>query len=162
MNTAGIFADAIHGNKSQNARQRALSDLKTRKIRVLIATDIAARGIDVDELSHVINYDLPEVAETYIHRIGRTGRAGLGGIAISFCDDEERIYLKDINKLTSNKIKVIEDHPFMSLATDTKVMEMKENYGYKKPIRNDRNKSFKSYGGKKSLSTQGRRILVKK
>jgi ATP-dependent RNA helicase RhlE len=151
MNTAGIFADAIHGNKSQNARQRALSDLKTRKIRVLIATDIAARGIDVDELSHVINYDLPEVAETYIHRIGRTGRAGLGGIAISFCDDEERIYLKDINKLTSNKIKVIEDHPFMSLATDTKVMEMKENYGYKKPIRNDRNKSFKSYGGKKSL-----------
>src|SRR5690606_39801518 len=86
----GIAAAAIHGNKSQNARQRALDDFKNSRISVLIATDIAARGIDIDELPHVINYELPNVAETYVHRIGRTGRAGAEGIAVSFCDDDER------------------------------------------------------------------------
>lgn len=86
LETAGIMAQAIHGNKSQNARQLALNNFKERKTRILVATDIAARGIDIEELSHVINFDLPEVPETYVHRIGRTGRAGLGGIAISFCD----------------------------------------------------------------------------
>ena len=95
----GIKTEAIHGNKSQNARQRALSNFKDGTTRVLIATDIAARGIDVDELTHVINYELPNVPETYVHRIGRTGRAGLSGIAFSFCEQEELPYLKDIQKL---------------------------------------------------------------
>ena len=95
---AGIKAEAIHGNKSQSAREKALKNFKTKQIAVLVATDIAARGIDIDELSHVINYDLPEVPETYIHRIGRTGRAGFSGVAISFCSPEETKLLKDIEK----------------------------------------------------------------
>lgn len=95
----GIYAAAIHGNKSQNARQKALADFKSSRIRVLIATDIAARGIDIDELPHVINYELPNVPETYVHRIGRTGRAGANGVAVSFCDNQEKKDLKNIQKL---------------------------------------------------------------
>ena len=110
---AGIGAEAIHGNKSQNARQRALSNFKSRETRVLVATDIAARGIDVDELSHVINYELPNIPETYVHRIGRTGRAGNDGIALSFCDAEETSYLKDIHKLIGRNVPVITDHPYV-------------------------------------------------
>lgn len=109
---SGVRAAAIHGNKSQNARQAALSGFKSREIRVLVATDIAARGIDVDDLTHVFNYDLPNVPETYVHRIGRTGRAGASGIAYSFCDAEEKAYLKDIQKLIGIKIPVVDDHPF--------------------------------------------------
>jgi ATP-dependent RNA helicase RhlE len=112
LSKAGIKAEAIHGNKSQNARQRALNNFKSKATRVLVATDIAARGIDVDELGHVFNYELPNVPETYVHRIGRTGRAGANGIAYSFCDGEELEYLRDINKLISKTIPVIEDHPF--------------------------------------------------
>src|SRR5665213_189710 len=108
----GITAEAIHGNKSQNARQRALTNFKNRTTRVLIATDIAARGIDIDELTHVINYELPNIPETYVHRIGRTGRAGLNGIAFSFCDEEEIEFLKDIHKLISKEIPVEEGHPY--------------------------------------------------
>ncbi len=107
-----ISGDAIHGNKSQNARQRALSNFKNGQIRVLIATDIASRGIDIDELKYVINYELPNIPETYVHRIGRTGRAGLSGTAMSFCDAEEQAFLKDINKLTAQSIPVVEDHPY--------------------------------------------------
>ncbi len=107
-----ITAAAIHGNKSQNARQNALSNFKGGKIRVLVATDIAARGIDIDDLSHVINFELPDVPETYVHRIGRTGRAGNTGIAISFCDAEERDELKDIQKLIGKNIPVIDGHPY--------------------------------------------------
>ncbi|WP_020595301.1 DEAD/DEAH box helicase [Spirosoma panaciterrae] len=110
---AGIQAEAIHGNKSQNARQRALSNFKSRETRVLVATDIAARGIDVDELSHVINYELPNIPETYVHRIGRTGRAGHDGIALSFCDSEETAYLKDIHKLIGKNVPVVTDHPYV-------------------------------------------------
>lgn len=109
---AGIKADAIHGDKSQNARQNALNNFKNGSIRVLVATDIAARGIDVDNLTHVINYELPNVPETYVHRIGRTGRAGASGMAISFCDSEERAYLKDIQKLINQSIPVIDEHPY--------------------------------------------------
>lgn len=112
LSRASIQAAAIHGNKSQNARQRALTDFKSGKLRVLVATDIAARGIDVDLLSHVINYELPNVPETYVHRIGRTGRAGASGIAISLCDQEERAYLKDIQKLIRMTIPVVSDHPY--------------------------------------------------
>ena len=108
----GITAEAIHGNKSQNARQRALTNFKNRTTRVLIATDIAARGIDIDELTHVINYELPNIPETYVHRIGRTGRAGLNGIALSFCDQEEIEFLKDIHKLIAKQIPVEDGHPY--------------------------------------------------
>jgi ATP-dependent RNA helicase RhlE len=107
-----IKAEAIHGNKSQNARQNALNNFKTGKTRVLIATDIAARGIDVDNLSHVINYEMPNVPETYVHRIGRTGRAGANGIAFSFCDESEKPFLADIQKLIGKKIPVAENNPF--------------------------------------------------
>ncbi|MEI7811467.1 MAG: DEAD/DEAH box helicase [Ignavibacteria bacterium] len=109
---AGIISEAIHGNKSQNARQRALSNFKAKTTRVLVATDIAARGIDIDDLSHVINFEMSNIPETYVHRIGRTGRAGARGVAISFCDREEKEFLKGINKLISKAIPVIEDHPF--------------------------------------------------
>jgi ATP-dependent RNA helicase RhlE len=117
LSKAGIRADAIHGDKSQNARQNALNNFKDGRIRVLVATDIAARGIDVDNLTHVINFELPNVPETYVHRIGRTGRAGASGIAISFCDAEERAYLKDIQKLINQNIPVVEDHPFKPFKT---------------------------------------------
>jgi len=109
---AGVSAEAIHGNKSQNARQQALQNFKNRRTRVLVATDIAARGIDIDELSHVANFDLPNVPETYVHRIGRTGRAGASGKAFSFCDAEEREFLRDIQKLIGLQIPVVGTHPY--------------------------------------------------
>ncbi|MEG1256535.1 DEAD/DEAH box helicase [Clostridium sp.] len=112
LKKAGIDAKAIHGNKSQNARQLALNNFKEGKTRVLVATDIAARGIDVDELSHVVNYDFPEIPETYVHRIGRTGRAGYTGTAYSFCDIEEREILGDIEKLIGKKIPTMSDNPY--------------------------------------------------
>jgi len=112
LNLKGIPAEAIHGNKSQQARQKALNQFRSKQIKVLVATDIAARGIDIDELSHVINYELPNVPETYVHRIGRTGRAGAQGIALSFCDQEEKEYLRDIQKLITREIPVRADHPF--------------------------------------------------
>ncbi|RKN85963.1 DEAD/DEAH box helicase [Paenibacillus ginsengarvi] len=115
---AKITAQAIHGNKSQNARQTALKNFKSGATRLLVATDIAARGIDIDELSHVINYNLPNIPETYVHRIGRTGRAGLSGVAISFCEYEEIPYLKDIEKLTKQKIPVIGDHSYPMVITE--------------------------------------------
>lgn len=124
LNKAGIGAEAIHGNKSQNARQRALTGFKSHTLRVLIATDIAARGIDVDQLSHVINYELPNIPETYVHRIGRTGRAGHNGVAISFCESEELPYLKDIQKLIGKTIPIVKEHPFIT-STGTKAQETK-------------------------------------
>lgn len=117
----GIRSAAIHGNKSQGARQRALDSFKRGTIRALVATDIAARGIDIDGISHVINYELPNIAESYVHRIGRTARAGTEGVAISFCDQEERAYLKDIEKLTQQKIPLIKDHPYHSEAIESAV-----------------------------------------
>jgi ATP-dependent RNA helicase RhlE len=116
LHSVGIKSAAIHGNKSQAARQEALSDFKNGKIRVLVATDIAARGIDIDHLSHVINYDLPDVPETYVHRIGRTGRAGKAGIAISFCSGDERTELRDIQKLININIPIVKEHPFAANA----------------------------------------------
>lgn len=125
LNRSGIRAEAIHGNKSQQARQRSLDQFRSKQIKVLVATDIAARGIDIDELTHVINYELPNVPETYVHRIGRTGRAGALGTALSFCDQEERAYLKDIQKTIKISIPVENDHPFMEVAT---------NNGVRKPM----------------------------
>ncbi|MGJ7032326.1 DEAD/DEAH box helicase [Niabella hirudinis] len=112
LTSAGIKAAAIHGNKSQAARQTALLNFKKGTIKVLVATDIAARGIDIDQMGHVINYELPNEPETYVHRIGRTGRAGKNGVAISFCDYEEKLYLRDIQKLISKTIPVVKDHAF--------------------------------------------------
>ena len=112
LTKAGISAAAIHGNKSQTARQQALADFKAGKIQCLVATDIAARGLDIEELSHVFNYNLPEVPETYVHRIGRTGRAGREGVAVAFCDFGEKPLLKDIEKLMGRTIPVVEGHPY--------------------------------------------------
>ncbi len=140
----GIEAQAIHGNKSQNARQQALNNFKEKKIRVLVATDIAARGIDVDELSHVINFDLPEVPETYVHRIGRTGRAGAGGVALSFCDGEEKEYLRNIQKTIAKVIPVVEDHPYpmstLSMSIDTLGVVKKRDSNRKDSNRRDSNR----------------------
>jgi ATP-dependent RNA helicase RhlE len=115
---ADIRSAAIHGNKSQTARQKALGDFKDGKLKVLVATDIAARGIDVEELSLVVNYDLPNISETYVHRIGRTGRASASGTALSFCDKEERSYLRDIEKLIKQEVPRMPEHQFME--EDTK------------------------------------------
>ena len=115
LNEENIPTQAIHGDKTQNERQLALSNFKQKKIRVLVATDIAARGIDIDMLSYVINYDLPNISETYVHRIGRTGRAGLDGVAISFCHFEDKQYLADIEKLIDKNIEVVDNHPFPML-----------------------------------------------
>jgi ATP-dependent RNA helicase RhlE len=117
LEKAGYSADAIHGNKSQNARQRALANFKSGDVRVLVATDIAARGVDVDDISHVINFELPNEPESYVHRIGRTARAGSEGIAISFCDPSERNFLRDIERLVKRQIAVVaHDLPAGSLA----------------------------------------------
>lgn len=118
LTRAGFSAQSIHGDKSQNARQAALTAFKEGRCRVLVATDIAARGIDIEELSHVVNFDIPEVPETYVHRIGRTGRAGLEGTAISFCTADERADFDNILRLTKAKIKTVEDHPFPQQQTE--------------------------------------------
>jgi ATP-dependent RNA helicase RhlE len=114
LNQSGIRAEAIHGNKSQQARQLALSQFKASKIRILVATDIAARGIDVEELEYVFNFEVPNVPETYVHRIGRSGRAGVKGTAISFCDESERPFVADIQKLIKMEIPLVENHPFLT------------------------------------------------
>ena len=132
----GIKAEAIHGNKAQNARQRALTNFKAQTTRVLVATDIAARGIDVDELEYVINFELSNIPETYVHRIGRTGRAGAKGSAFSFCDAEEKPFLKDIEKLIAKKIPVIENHPF-PLIDHNPVKAPKQQQGRRNLPRNE-------------------------
>jgi ATP-dependent RNA helicase RhlE len=124
-----IYTEVIHGNKSQNARVAALKNFKNGKSKILIATDIAAHGIDINGLSHVINYDLPEVAENYVHRIGRTGRAGLEGTAISFCDINEKKYLKEIQKLIKQEIYVVENHDYP--LTNFTLTPAKRNFRYK-------------------------------
>lgn len=123
---AGITAEAIHGNKSQNARQNALNNFKNGKIKALVATDIAARGIDIDALAHVINYELPNIPETYVHRIGRTGRAGASGKAFSFCDEEEMDFLKDIQKLIGQVIPVIDDQPYHMKGAEYRLAQPKK------------------------------------
>ena len=112
LKKASIKAEAIHGDKSQNARQRVLEQFKNKEIDILVATDIAARGIDIEQLPFVINFDIPNISETYVHRIGRTGRAGNSGLAISFCGKDEKPYWLDIEKLIRMKVKVVTDHPY--------------------------------------------------
>jgi ATP-dependent RNA helicase RhlE len=113
----GVVAEAIHGNKSQTARQRALDGFRRGHARVLVATDIAARGIDIDGVTHVVNFELPNVPESYVHRIGRTARAGASGIALSFCAGDERAFLRDIEKVTGRRLTVVDDHPFHGVKT---------------------------------------------
>jgi ATP-dependent RNA helicase RhlE len=139
-----IECAAIHGNKSQNQRQKVLSQFKEGKIRVMVATDIAARGIDIDKLRYVINYDIPNESETYVHRIGRCGRAGDEGISISICEPEENLYIRDIEKLISQKIQIVSDNPFPQTDkpmnnTEKKEME-KEKQKRKKEFFANRNK----------------------
>ena len=141
LNARGIRAEAIHGNKSQNARQQALGNFKDGRTRVLVATDIAARGIDIDELSHVINFDLPNISETYVHRIGRTGRAGASGIALSFCDTEERAYLRDIQKLTGLRIPIVQDHPFTAEDEDNRPSPEASSVSAHRPERGNGNRN---------------------
>jgi ATP-dependent RNA helicase RhlE len=141
-----ITAEAIHGNKAQNARQRALSNFKAQTTRVLVATDIAARGIDVDDLAFVINYEIPNIPETYVHRIGRTGRAGANGTALSFCDSDEKVFLKDIEKLISIKIPVEDNHPFPLLEEATLPVPKVQNHVHPRPAAN---KAKKWFGRKK-------------
>jgi ATP-dependent RNA helicase RhlE len=129
-----ISAEAIHGNKSQNARERALANFKAGKTRVLVATDIAARGIDIDDVTHVVNFDVPEVPETYVHRIGRTGRAGASGSSLTFCEVEERADLRAIEKLTRQHLPVVEGHPYestipMSVVPLTKTPKQQQGRG---------------------------------
>lgn len=122
----GISSGAIHGNKSQNARQKALSDFREGTIRALVATDVAARGIDVDNITHVINFELPNEPESYVHRIGRTARAGATGVSLSFCDHDERPYLRDIEKIIRQHVPVMEDHPFHREGLDMAYAEKAE------------------------------------
>ncbi len=146
LNKHHIKAEAIHGNKTQNARQRALNNFKDKSTRVLVATDIAARGIDIDNLKYVINYELPNIPESYVHRIGRSGRAGADGIAYSFCDATEKPYLKDIEKLISKKIPVLDGHAY-PLMDHNPVKAVKQQ----RPPRSQRNakKENKSQSGHK-------------
>ena len=159
LDRSGIRAMAIHGNKSQTARQNALGSFKDGNLRVLVATDIAARGIDVDELSHVINYDLPNIPETYVHRIGRTGRAGLSGIALSFCDVEEIAYLRDIQRLIGQRIPVVSDHPFHYDPNNPPAVEPKEDrpsrFGRNTQRRDDRPKKDKDHRPKRQGDRPG-------
>ena len=155
LNHVGIEAAAIHGNKSQNQRQLALNNFKEGSLRVLVATDIAARGIDVDELSHVINYDLPDVPETYVHRIGRTGRAGRDGVAITLCDSEELEMFRRIEKVIGKAIPVLEEEKFEIIET---VISQKTLNQIDK-LKNDNNSknSKRRYYGKGNAQGKGNR-----
>ncbi len=150
LDKTGVTAEAIHGNKSQNARQKALANFKDRTTRVLIATDIAARGIDVDLLSHVINYELSNEPETYVHRIGRTGRAGHEGTALSFCEPEELPYLRDIQKLIGRTLEVVTDHPFVDQEAHQQLQKKEEEIKTKA-------KENKKYRGSRSNGDYWRR-----
>jgi ATP-dependent RNA helicase RhlE len=161
LTRAGIGAEAIHGNKSQNARQRALGNFKSGHTRVLVATDIAARGIDVDNLSHVINFELPNVPETYVHRIGRTGRAGASGIAFSFCDMEEKAFLKDIQKLIATSVPVVTEHPYAMSDTSLSTYQTLPQRPVQRHRQNtDRRPSFRGgdsrrYSGNSNFNNRG-------
>jgi ATP-dependent RNA helicase RhlE len=161
LDKAGISADAIHGNKSQNARQKALDAFRKGRARVLVATDIAARGIDVSGVTHVVNYELPNEPESYVHRIGRTARAGADGAAISFCDSSERSYLRDIERLTKQRLNVVGDAP----ANDNPAGERPDQKRGRRPSRGPRNgqpsgapkqgKNAAKKGGQKKRSYKG-------
>ncbi len=146
LDQSNIQAEAIHGNKSQSARERALLNFRTGKTRVLVATDIAARGIDVDDVTHVINYELPNEPESYVHRIGRTARAGASGTAYSLCDVEERPYLRDIEKLIRLRVPVIADHPYADASSEAAYAPPLQHNGSQRPASNGRQPSPQANG----------------
>jgi ATP-dependent RNA helicase RhlE len=146
----GVNAEAIHGDKSQNARVRVLDGFKNKEVSVLVATDIAARGIDIESLPYVINFDLPNIPETYVHRIGRTGRAGNSGLAISFCAKDEQPYLKDIEKLIRMQIKVMNDHPYPYGTTPEPAEDAKPDLRDKNKGGGQKNNSRKSEASKQN------------
>ncbi len=147
LDQAGIRSAAIHGNKSQTARQKALGDFKDGKLKVLVATDIAARGIDVEELSLVVNYDLPNVSETYVHRIGRTGRASASGIALSFCDVEEKPYLRDIEKLIKQEVPRLPEHQFIDDGEEEETEPERQSQQRNRPNPNKNNNRNRPQAG---------------
>lgn len=149
LSRAQLPAEAIHGNKSQTARTRALDNFRDGKTPILVATDIAARGLDIEEVTHIINFDLPNIPESYVHRIGRTARAGASGIAYSFCDVDERPYLKDIEKLIRQRIPVVEDHPFVSDMPDPEPTPQPE----KPKSSNNRRRRRRNYNKRRSPNT---------
>jgi ATP-dependent RNA helicase RhlE len=162
LERSSIQAEAIHGNKSQSARERALENFKTGKTRVLVATDIAARGIDVEDVTHVINYDLPNIPESYVHRIGRTARAGASGVAYSFCDFEERAYLRDVEKLIRLRVPVVYDHPWASTVSAAPAAQPKQRQQQNQPRRDQSQRNgggrpggSSSSGGAPRTGTQG-------
>jgi ATP-dependent RNA helicase RhlE len=168
LERGGIKADAIHGNKSQTARERALSNFKTGRSRVLVATDIAARGIDIADVTHVINYELPNEPESYVHRIGRTARAGASGVAFSFCDSEERAYLRDIEKLIRLRVPVVDEHPYVSTSASAPLPQNGNGGGNRSrtpnsgqnrqyPQRNASNRNGSSSGGQHGGNNSSRR-----
>ena len=148
-----INASAIHGDKSQNQRQKALKLFKNGSIRVLVATDIAARGIDIDKLHFVLNYDIPNESETYVHRIGRCGRAGEQGVSISICEPEENRYVRDIEKLISKNIKIVSDHPFPQTEKPMNAQQKKE---FEKEKQRKKQEFFANRKKKKSFQNRGR------
>lgn len=153
LEKSGITVAAIHGNKSQNQRQLALNNFKEGNIRVLVATDIAARGIDIDELSHVINFDLPDVAETYVHRIGRTGRAGASGVAITFCDEEEKVMFRSIEKLIGKSIPVLAEEEYEIIKPITNVVQRANNNSRNRNNNGNRNNTG-NYRGKRYIKNK--------
>ncbi|MGL4731382.1 MAG: DEAD/DEAH box helicase [Clostridium sp.] len=154
LEKAGIEAAAIHGNKSQNQRQLALSNFKEGKIKALVATDIAARGIDVDELSHVINFDLPDVAETYVHRIGRTGRAGATGIAITFCDEEDKAMFRSVEKLIGKSIPILGNKEYEVIEVVEKQESKPTNRVFNKNKNNEKSRNNKGFRGRRKPKKQ--------
>jgi len=159
LHRVGISAEAIHGNKSQNARQRALNNFKDHTTRILVATDIAARGIDVDELTHVINYELPEIPETYVHRIGRTGRAGANGVSFSFCEAEETADLRDIQKLIGKSIPVQDNHPWHTVFSEIKSRPAPGQNRPPRSPRNERQQQQKQNSNNKGNPQRKRRVF---
>ena len=158
LSQAGFLAEAIHGNKSQSARQNALKSFKEGKLRALVATDIAARGIDIDGLTHVINFDLPNVPETYVHRIGRTGRAGASGKALSFCDHEEKEYLRDIQRLIKREVPVNAEHPYVMTGGPKKAEpEVREPRQPRGPGRGQQQRPRSDQGGRREQRPAGDR-----
>jgi ATP-dependent RNA helicase RhlE len=154
LSQTNIRSAAIHGNKSQNARQKALGNFKDGNLKVLVATDIAARGIDVVELSLVINYDLPNISETYVHRIGRTGRAGASGIAVSFCDSEERPYLRDIEKLINQQVPRMPEHAYSD--NEVEIGAQRET-GMPQQFNEHRNRNQRQYSNRRGYKNQNRK-----
>ena len=152
MKKKKIEAAAIHGDKAQNQRQKALKNFKEGNLRILVATDIAARGIDIDKLNHVVNFDIPNIPETYVHRIGRVGRAGETGLAISICEPEENAYVRGIEKLIKQKVKEIKNHPFPQ--TD-KPMNKEEKKAFEKEKQRRKQEFFKNRNKNKQKKQSG-------